>query len=1026
MKAKLKSIVSVSTVAGFICLARGTALAQTPTVIPPNFAMPAGTVNTTAPGFLVRPYQTTTSSGGTLAWTEEVLAGQHGPNIADLTGANSNGYFTVGTLVNWSAPSGVAVDGFVAADAFPGVPDGSPSTANFAEEVITYLEFPAAGTYTLGVNSDDGFGVGVSPLNPKDRLSALQLGKFDGTRGAGNTTFQVSVSQPGIYPFRLIYFQGGGGNNLSWFSVTDLATTNRVLINDLATSGALKAYATANIAPPYVSRFAHDPTGITITISDDLSALVPSSVKVNLNGGNVTVTSTTTGKTTAVSYVAPALIPAGVTNTISVQFADNAQPAHTNSATFSYVEAPYTTIPPGIALPATAVDTTQRGFLYRIHQIDSTGNGVLAANIAHAEAQVAGVLAPPGGPPYQNVATSGTQPDGSFVIADAINFSLDPAAPGGLFGNDVAFPGIAGTSADNVAVEIITYLDLTAGFHKFAVNSADGFRVTVAANPYDQFGTQLGIYDSRRINAETQFGFVAPTAGIYPVRLVFFRQGRMADNSGDAALEFYTINSDGTPVLVNQATGATSVKAYWKRTAGYGTFVKYAGPTAFVSPFSGLDVGFKNASIVISDGTSNTVDAASVALKVDGSAISATATAANGRTTLTYTPAGLQLPGIVHTAQLVYADAGAGGIRHTNTWSFNLLRNYVLPAPLYFEDFESTAAGPDPTVPAGWVAENHTGHQDAGFDTADLNSDFYLGWVVVDKSFNISKDFGVSAFAVQELNGNAFIEDTNPLLVNHYIRSESDSRQNGPPGQIAYVTTTNYDLSGKTGIVIAFDSAYEQNQDNIVGIEYSVNGGASWNPVFYWLQEGYDSQGVPDIIRDGSGNIDVNKTLLTSYNDVARYTDTGTGQLVGGYFGFFLKAPITSALAPYIEGRVNDDGTESKRIELYRVVGADNQRTVQFRFLHAGTSSWYWAIDNWGVYSVPAVVTSPSGPGSLAVSLQNGQFTLSWTGAANIQLQTTASLSPVNWQNVPNTSGMSSYQTSVPASGNAFYRLIQQ
>src|SRR5205814_506966 len=105
---------------------------------------------------------------------------------------------------------------------------------------------------------------------------------------------------------------------------------------------------------------------------------------------------------------------------------------HTNSATFSYVEPPYTTIPTGIALAATAVDTNQRGFLYRIHQIDSTANGVLAANIAHAEAQLAGLLAPPGGPPYQNIASGGTQPDGSFVIADVINFSLDPTAPEGF------------------------------------------------------------------------------------------------------------------------------------------------------------------------------------------------------------------------------------------------------------------------------------------------------------------------------------------------------------------------------------------------------------------------------------------------------------------------------------------------------------------------------------------------------------------------------------------------------------------
>jgi hypothetical protein len=147
---------------------------------------------------------------------------------------------------------------------------------------------------------------------------------------------------------------------------------------------------------------------------------------------------------------------------------------------------------------------------------------------------------------------------------------------------------------------------------------------------------------------------------------------------------------------------------------------------------------------------------------------------------------------------------------------------------------------------------------------------------------------------------------------------------------------------------------------------------------------------------------------------------------VGGYYGFFIKAPITPALAPYIEGRINDDGTESKRIELFRVAGADNQTTVKFRFLHAGTSSWYWAIDNWGIYSVPSVVVTPPGPGNPTVALQNGNVVISWTGASNVQLQSTASLSAVNWQNVQGTLGVSSFQITSPASGNAFYRLVQQ
>ena len=193
--------------------------------------------------------------------------------------------------------------------------------------------------------------------------------------------------------------------------------------------------------------------------------------------------------------------------------------------------------------------------------------------------------------------------------------------------------------------------------------------------------------------------------------------------------------------------------------------------------------------------------------------------------------------------------------------------------------------------------------------------------------------------------------------------------------------------------------------------------GTNYYPVFYWIQGDFDSQGPADIFRDGLGNIDVTKTMTTTYGDVARYTDTNTSQLVGGYYGFFIKAPITPALAPYIEGRYNDDGTESKRIELYRVPFADNQKSVVFRFVQAGTSSWYWAIDNWGIYSVPVSQAQP--PGALNANLVNGQLIISWTGSGTLQ-SASAVLGP--WTNVPNAS--SPLQVT-PAPGQLFYRLHQ-
>ncbi len=70
--------------------------------------------------------------------------------------------------------------------------------------------------------------------------SAL-LGQADYNKGAGDVLFNVTVPAAGVYPLRLVWFQGGGGGACEWFSYVG---GSRVLINDgTATNGpALKAY----------------------------------------------------------------------------------------------------------------------------------------------------------------------------------------------------------------------------------------------------------------------------------------------------------------------------------------------------------------------------------------------------------------------------------------------------------------------------------------------------------------------------------------------------------------------------------------------------------------------------------------------------------------------------------------------------------------------------------------------------------------------------------------------------------------
>ena len=154
--------------------------------------------------------------------------------------------------------------------------------------------------------------------------------------------------------------------------------------------------------------------------------------------------------------------------------------------------------------------------------------------------------------------------------------------------------------------------------------------------------------------------------------------------------------------------------------------------------------------------------------------------------------------------------------------------------------------------------QNFTGSQDAGYDPTDLTSDFYLGWVVVDKSWNISKDFGVSAYVPQVLNGTDFDEDTNPLLSQPLYPRRIRRAPERPAGTNPVSHTKAYDLTGKTGIVIAFDSAYEQNQDSTWPAWNTPPTASTGNPILL-LGAGRQRQpgARPTRFRDGLGNVDV-------------------------------------------------------------------------------------------------------------------------------------------------------------------------
>ncbi|MBU6402955.1 MAG: hypothetical protein KGS61_21755, partial [Verrucomicrobia bacterium] len=81
------------------------------------------------------------------------------------------------------------------------------------------------------------------------------LGQFNGGRGSSDTLFGFNVPAAGVYPLRLMWFNGTGGANCEWFTI-DRASGKYTLINDATSTNSLRAFqARANIPiPPPVTQ----------------------------------------------------------------------------------------------------------------------------------------------------------------------------------------------------------------------------------------------------------------------------------------------------------------------------------------------------------------------------------------------------------------------------------------------------------------------------------------------------------------------------------------------------------------------------------------------------------------------------------------------------------------------------------------------------------------------------------------------------------------------------------------------------
>jgi hypothetical protein len=382
-------------------------------------------------------------------------------------------------------------------------------------------------------------------------------------------------------------------------------------------------------------------------------------------------------------------------------------------------------------------------------------------------------------------------------------------------------------------------------------------------------------------------------------------------------------------------------------------------------------------SVVLNQGDT-TVTSGSVHLYLDGAPVG-TVTETPPTFTVNYTVPPRFDPLSTHYLKLTWNDSVAGN--NTNSWGFTV-KNYQvvnLPAPFYFENFDSLTenATPGVALPAGWTVHDQTASDNPGNDLDDRDSDTYKGWILVSSARFYTWDADRTNLPTIILNGSKLTTLTSGNL----LWTESDKRCGGCNGQFADLFPAPINCTGKSNVFVAFNSIYEQNQDNMDFMEYSVDGGSTWLPVLYY----FDNDPANSDIVTNAGVVNVPATFARV--DVNRNWSPDTTPVHATNYGSYISAQVSSIKASDIKGRLNDDTFDGKRIEVIRLPAADGQASVRFRLNANGTSSWFWGIDNFGLYEITTPVFTAQPNSQNVAAGTTAQFTVAVSSPTPVTYQ---------------------------------------
>jgi len=223
-----------------------------------------------------------------------------------------------------------------------GIPGWGDSTDGIVSEYIALLDL-AKGAYKLGVNSDDGFSATIG-ANFGDLL-AQQIGV-----GTGTTNFEIYVAESGLYPLRVLYWEGGGGAGIEIYSIVN---GEKTLINDPEVDGSIKAY-TIKGATVDESTLDRATTGrakvisispnagdklvksgsIEVVLQNENTSVKQDTVVLTLNGEAVGASVSKNGNLVTISYAPDGGLPVGL-HTVGISFEESNGVAHGTEWSFN-------------------------------------------------------------------------------------------------------------------------------------------------------------------------------------------------------------------------------------------------------------------------------------------------------------------------------------------------------------------------------------------------------------------------------------------------------------------------------------------------------------------------------------------------------------------------------------------------------------------------------------------------------------------------------------------------------------------